>query len=691
MKNLNYYIKQFENKLICIINAMNKQLFYFRIINILLCSLFLELILWLGWRLHFTKSLYVYKDYWFILLILFVGLLVSGLLFLLSFTLAKQYILNYINRIWHSIYQLGKANLLLFLIFGFIYSLFITIIIDDIGQVFIIKLTIFIIGILIGFVPLRVILIKESVWRSLLVSFIIISVYLQILFFITAISINPFTLDWSEASHYYYASLFFSKKIYGFKIPLTIFDPARYLLLSIPFLIQNTPIWFHRLWQSFLWISIEIFTAWIYVKRFKITDKFIRLIFFGWTFLYLFQIYYHLLLVVLFILYLLPKQNITRNRLITLILLIISSLWVGICRINWYPMPAFIIILIYLLEINYQQNIFRYFFWPLIYFVIGIIIALLTHLRYIQISGNPPDYFQSSFRSALLWYRLLPNPTFLPGIILGSLFLVCPLSILIYLKLKHSGKINTIRHFVILALLIIMYIGGLIVSIKIGGGNNLHNLDGFWILFLLYGCAILFDYIKYDDTKINICNNYNNIINFINSSNLIKISIFICIIYPVFILFPSLRSFDKYNYNNINNAINQIQLMVNKYNSDNEILFISERQLITFNYLKGVRLIPEYEKLELMEMVMAHNQSYLNKFQEDIKKHRFALIISEPLKMNLKGKDERFGEENDIWIKYVSRIILCNYAPIDDKNNTFKSVKIQLYVPTKNTNINCDQ
>ena len=59
-----------------------------------------------------------------------------------------------------------------------------------------------------------------------------------------------------------------------------------------------------------------------------------------------------------------------------------------------------------------------------------------------------------------------------------------------------------------------------------------------------------------------------------------------------------------------------------------EVLFISERQLITFNYIQGVPLVPEDEIVELMEIAMSNNRPALSKFYADLHQHRFALIVS---------------------------------------------------------------
>jgi hypothetical protein len=82
---------------------------------------------------------------------------------------------------------------------------------------------------------------------------------------------------------------------------------------------------------------------------------------------------------------------------------------------------------------------------------------------------------------------------------------------------------------------------------------------------------------------------------------------------------------------------------------------------------------------------MAGNPDYLGKFQEELKNHRFGLIVSEPLFTREKGTDEIFGEENDAWVKEVSKPVLCYYRP---RKGLLSGVPIQLLVPRQGT-ISC--
>jgi hypothetical protein len=78
-----------------------------------------------------------------------------------------------------------------------------------------------------------------------------------------------------------------------------------------------------------------------------------------------------------------------------------------------------------------------------------------------------------------------------------------------------------------------------------------------------------------------------------------------------------------------------------------------------------------------MEMVMAGNQPYLNEYYDDIEQQRYALIITDPMKDILKGKEYSFGEENDVWVKRVVRPTLDHYR----QRELFKGFGIEVLEP----------
>jgi hypothetical protein len=68
--------------------------------------------------------------------------------------------------------------------------------------------------------------------------------------------------------------------------------------------------------------------------------------------------------------------------------------------------------------------------------------------------------------------------------------------------------------------------------------------------------------------------------------------------------------------------------------SKGEILFIDQRQLLTFDYVRAP-LVVEYEKKLLQDRALSANQSYFQPFYEDLAQHRFSLIYKQPLEDRL--------------------------------------------------------
>jgi len=111
--------------------------------------------------------------------------------------------------------------------------------------------------------------------------------------------------------------------------------------------------------------------------------------------------------------------------------------------------------------------------------------------------------------------------------------------------------------------------------------------------------------------------------------------------------------------------------------SGGKVLFIDQRQLLTFGNVRDVPLIPEYEKKYLMDQAMTGDEKYFAQFYDDLAQRRFALIITEPLWDDPEEKGSGFGEENDAWVQWVSKPVLCYYKPVA----FFREVRVQLLAP----------
>ena len=111
--------------------------------------------------------------------------------------------------------------------------------------------------------------------------------------------------------------------------------------------------------------------------------------------------------------------------------------------------------------------------------------------------------------------------------------------------------------------------------------------------------------------------------------------------------------------------------------SGRPVLFINERHLQTFDMVPEVEMIPGYEKVFLMEMVMGNNRPYLETFYRQLENREFGLIVTEPLYINYQDRTHGFSEENNVWMERVVAPILKNYRPL----LTFPELGIQLSVP----------
>lgn len=143
---------------------------------------------------------------------------------------------------------------------------------------------------------------------------------------------------------------------------------------------------------------------------------------------------------------------------------------------------------------------------------------------------------------------------------------------------------------------------------------------------------------------------------------------------------PDEKSFDMLpSKDRIEKALVSVQEEVAVAQEKGEVLFIDQRQLLTFGYIKGVRLIPEYEKKVLMNEAMSANVDYFAPFYKDISEQRFELIVTEPLRQPVKDSSFEFGEENNAWVEWVSIPVLCYYEEVQ----YYKGVNVQLLVPKK--------
>lgn len=489
-----------------------------------------------------------------------------------------------------------------------------------------------------------------------------------------AVTTYPLSMGWSEGSRYYYASLYFSKWIYGATVPLSTLHPTRYLLQSIPFLFSTLGLPAHRLWQYLLWISLTAGAAVVLSRRVTSPkQKAFRWLLAGWYFLFLLRVgvYYHLEVMTIIPLLFVSTKHPWRS----LLAVIIASLWAGISRVNWYPVPAMIAVAIYVLETPVNQSgalsfrrLVHYLATPALWMIAGLIAALAAQAAYIPLSGNAnnAEAFASSFSSALLWYRLWPNDNFALGIVPAILIVTGPLLVILLVTVFRSKRaLHPLRWLALFSIILVLFAGSLVVSTKIGGGGDLHNMDSYATLIGIVALFFIGGNIQPEPNEPKpVIDAWPAMV-----SGLIM---------PLFFLIPILSPYPKFNMGAAQQAHQQLVNTVNTLAKNGPVLFINERQLVTFGDVQ-VPLVPEYEVVTLMEMAMSDNKPYLDAFYQDLASHRFAAIVATKQNRAIKQSGPLM-EENNVWNSRVSPYILCYYEPALQVDADIS--RIVIYVPT---------
>lgn len=278
-----------------------------------------------------------------------------------------------------------------------------------------------------------------------------------------------------------------------------------------------------------------------------------------------------------------------------------------------------------------------------------------------------PEWVTSMLsRQPLLWSRLFPNETYRPGILLGLLIAILPIGVLLLSwTLRGKWKIDRITGLLIGLMLAGLCGIGLLISVKIGGGSNLHNLDIFLIALLLVGAlawndgfgAWLAEAVRQNNRLIGV---------------LILAAVLIPALSAAFELTPKVYPSEETTAD----ALEKINEAIDAVNGEN-VLFIDQRQLLTFGDVPKIPLIADYEKKWMMDEAMADNAAWFAPYIADLKAHRFNVIISEPLQIKFQGAELNFSEENDLFVKHVSIPTLCSYEPIE----TFPEQGVQILIP----------
>ncbi len=503
----------------------------------------------------------------------------------------------------------------------------------------------------------------------------------------TQVTGYPFSLYWSEGNRLWDYSLMFARRRYLYPTDQPIFahiDPGRQFLWGLVYLIPGVGIFGVRLWSAFLFTVPYLLFAWSLFAR----PSYGRQLTFWlglWGFLFLNQgpIYTPLLLSAWLVL--LAVRDAPWG--LGLLLALGAGYYATLTRYTWFLAPPLWALLLALgLAKNQSLPPRRRWLMGASYSLSALVGAGLT--------GNLNKFFLTAWslltrglglnagttageafaaRQPLLWSRLWPNPTYPQGIVFGLLLAVGPM--LLLWVLWYRRKLWSFPRSVALVVsgsLLYFLVVGVIASLKIGGGNNLHNLDMLfigllfvaWLLWQQPGVAEWWQSARW--------------------SGLERAVLLAAVVIPMFAPlntppreFPPREQWEP--------VLQRLQQEVRRAQAQGgEILFMDQRQLLTFGFVPAVPLVPEYEKKYMMDKAMAGDAAYFARYYHDLAQGRFALIVSDPFHIYYEG-GKNFSEENNAWMKWVVEPTLCFYRPLV----YFKRPSVGLLVPRDEPQLGC--
>jgi hypothetical protein len=339
----------------------------------------------------------------------------------------------------------------------------------------------------------------------------------------------------------------------------------------------------------------------------------------------------------------------------------VASFYASLSRWTWFPAPGVWGVLIDLC-LFYPKREGAWYRRLAPTFLIGLMGSLPGFLAIINrfIAPNTTTF---SLSQPLLWYRLLPNATYSAGILQGIAIVAVPIALLlIWLLASRRWKLDWLQILAVGGALAGTFIAGLVASTKIGGGSNLHNLDMFLVtLVFLIGIYLV-------TTK-----------SFTPGAWPVwaRVLVAITILIPSWYVLSQGSPLTLPVEGDVQKALEKMQGKIERAQVHGEVLFMDQRQLLTFGYLEGINLVPDYEKKYVMDQAMAGNVTFFQQFYRDLADQRFTLIVSEPLFKRSQDRTDAFGEENNAWVQWVSRPLLCYYKP----SEKLKKVRVHLMVP----------
>jgi len=514
-------------------------------------------------------------------------------------------------------------------------------------------------------------------WKGALTGGLLFTVVFMYAVRLQKVTNYPFSLFWSEGNRIWDYSIPFGRRLYNYPAEQKIFsltDIGRRSLWGIPYLLPNVQIWMVRFWDVLMFTVPYVILGFAVFGDERKRNWQIFLLLGLWTMLFLNQgpIYTPLLLAALLVA--IGKKS---PYWLNVVLVLVASYYARTSRYTWMFAPGIWAAMLAFMDQDWELNNGWVKAWlqPIMLGVAGIVGGYFLPELVIGLTGRGRSQAglftvegmqETTGRQPLLWNRLLPNATYSSGILGGIILAAAPLVILmICLIASKKWKLHFWQKLAG-AIFMLAFLGvGVVISVKIGGGSNLHNLDMFLIgLVLLAGLAW-----KNGGHRL--------LLNIKTNSAWMKIILLGLILLPAVKVIREPSHWQLPSADLVADALSETQTAVAEARKEGEVLFMDQRQLLTFGHVGDVPLVVDYEKKQLMNEAMSGNEAYFARYYEDLASQRFSLIVSEPLRVEVQGGEFDFGNENDAWVKWVSIPMLCYYEPIV----TYHEVGLELLVP----------
>ena len=469
----------------------------------------------------------------------------------------------------------------------------------------------------------------------------------------------PFSLTWSEGNHIWASSLYFGRVRYDVPGRWAIPGYATsglYALEGLPFLLPHVGIQWIRLWNETLLVVPPLCLALLAFSSPRLHDRPTRRYFLvAWGFLFLLQPqgYAPLILsaIILFAAY-------ARNRLRTLALLsALSTFYLGISRWFWMAGPPIwaLTFLLFDRDEGPTAQASRSFLTRALTVIVASGLGFAAAVAWAAMVEHRSLFlYMTTLRHPMLWSRLLPNATSPYGILPWALVAVAPIGLLLlWLCWKAFAGGGLWRVGALGLFVAVFLIMGLVASVKMGGGDNLHNLDLLFVYLVILAALIAQSPAADEVTRTRA---WPPAI-----YPLVAAALVLPMLHVLMIAGPLQVPPREVASDSLQRIANEVQ----QATSRGPVLFIDQRQLLTFGFIRRVPLVMEHELVDLMDRAIAGDQSGLQQFYAELETQRYSLIVSDPLPVVWRGSVYPFGEENDVWVERVTLPILQWYEPVE--------------------------